>query len=227
MTDAELEELVADCPTLYHMAERGSWTAIKQYGLLSTSALMDLYKVDAARRERIELRHRPASVPLSGDGLPGAVVRDQIPMSDEGLKRALPARIAPSDWYALLNSKVFFWLSIDRLHKLTGAKTYRDSEHDVLEIDTRSLLEAHREKIWLCPINSGCTKPIPHPRDESAFLRIPDYPYSHWRSRRRRTERAVELAVDHSVLDIEQHIKRVVVKRASEEIRVIENGPRN
>ena len=104
MTDAELDELLADCPKLYHMAERGSWPSIRQYGLLSTSALMDLYHVEGSDRDRIERRHRPASVRISGDGLPGAVVRDQIPMSDDGLKKALPARLRPSDWYALLNS---------------------------------------------------------------------------------------------------------------------------
>lgn len=221
MTDAELHELVSDCPTLYHMAERGSWPAIREYGLLSTSALMDLYGIDGTRREKIELQHRPASVAIKAEGLPGAVVRDQIPMSDEGLRRALPARLKPSDWYALLNSKVFFWLSLERLHKLTGAKSYRDIEHDVLEVDTRSLIEAHRDRAWLCPINSGCTKPIPHPRDERAFLRISDYPYSHWRSRRRRTERVVELAVDRCVPDIADHVRRVVIKRGGEELGVI------
>lgn len=221
MTDAELDELIADCPKLYHMAERHSWPSIRQYGLLSTSALMDLYGIEGADREQIERRHRPASVPITGSGLPGAVVRDQIPMSDGGLRKALPARLSPADWYALLNSKVFFWTSLDRLHKLTGAKTYRDLEHDVLEIDTRSLVEAHRARVWLCPINSGCTKPFPHPRDENAFLRVEKYPYSHWRSRRRATERVVELAVDYSVPDIADHVARVVAKRGSEELAVI------
>lgn len=221
MTEDELDELVSNCPTLYHMAERGSWPAIRDYGLLSTSALLDLYGIDGPPRERIERRHRPSSVPIEGEGLPGAVVRDQIPMSDAGLERALPSRIKPRDWYALLNAKVFFWLSLERLHKLTGAKSYRDVEHDVLEVDTRSLLTAHRERIWLCPINSGCTKPIPHPRDENAFLRIVDYPYSHWRSRRKRVERAVELAIDYSVPDIADHVKRVVAKRGSDELGAI------
>jgi hypothetical protein len=91
----------------------------------------------------------------------------------------------------------------------------------VLEVDTRSLISAHRERIWLCPINSGCTKPIPHPRDESAFLRIVDYPYAYWSSRRKRSERAVELAADYSVPDIADHVKRVVVKRGNDELGVI------
>ncbi|GAA3693172.1 hypothetical protein GCM10022268_00150 [Sphingomonas cynarae] len=221
MTDAELDELVANCPKLYHMAERGSWPSIRQFGLLSTSALLDLYHIEEPDRERIERRHRPASVPIRSDGLPGAVVRDQIPMSDDGLRKALPERLKPSDWYSLLNSKVFFWLSRERLLKLTGAKTYRDAEHDVLEIDTQSLLDAYRERIWLCPINSGCTKPFPHPRDERAFLRVTDYPYAYWRERRRATERAVELAVDYAVSDIANHVTRVVVMRGSDELAVL------
>lgn len=144
MTEAELEELITNCPILYHMAERGSWESIKQYGLLSTSALLDHYAVLPPIRTDIESRHRPKSVEVTGDGLPRAVVRDQIPMSDAGLKRALPAHISPSDWYELLNAKAFFWLSEERLHKLTNAKAYRDREHDVLEVDTRSLIDAHR-----------------------------------------------------------------------------------
>ena len=222
VTEAELEELIADCPTLYHMAERGSWKSIKRYGLLSTSALLDHYAVQPPKRTEIESQHRPESVEVTGNGLPRAVVRDQIPMSDEGLRRALPDRLSPADWYELLNAKAFFWPSEERLHKLTNARAYRDQEHDVLEVDTRSLIEAHRDAIWLCPINSGCTKPMPHPRDETIFARIPDYPYEHWRERRRRQERVVELAVDHSVQDIGDHVRRVVVKRGTEVLSVLE-----
>ena len=222
MTEAELEELIANCPTLYHMAERGSWASIKQYGLLSTSALLDHYAVQPPERTEIESRHRPMSVEITGEGLPRAVVRDQIPMSDQGLRRALPDRLSPADWYELLNTKAFFWLSERRLHKLTNAKAYRNQEHEVLEVDTRSLINAHRDSIWLCPMNSGCTKPMPHPRDETIFSRISDYPYAHWRQRRSRCERVVELAVDHSVEDIRDHIRRVVVKRGTEILSVLE-----
>lgn len=222
VTDEELEELITDCPTLFHMAERGSWASIKERGLLSTSALLDLYTVQEPQRSKIEKGHRPSGIELQADGLPRAVVRDQIPMSDEGLRRCLPEHLSPADWYALLNAKAFFWLTEDRLHRLTGAKAYRDREHDVLEIDSRSLISAHREAIWLCPINSGCTKPMPHPRDEAIFSRISDYPYQHWRSRRRKGERAVELAVDYSVPDIWSHVQRVIVKKGTEIVQVLD-----
>ena len=222
MTEDELDELISDCPTLYHMAERGSWEAIKERGLLSTTALLDLYAIAEPDRSAIESEHRPHCIDIEGAHLPRVVIRDQIPMSDSGLVRCLPERLKPADWYRLLNSKVFFWLSEGRLHKLTGAKAYRDREHDVLEVDTRSLVEAYGSAIWLCPINSGCTKPMPHPRDESVFSRIADYPYAHWRQRRSKGERAVELAVDYSVPDIRAHVRRVIIKRGTDTISTIE-----
>jgi len=203
------------------MAERGSWPEIKKRGLLSTSALLDLYKVNGKKRQAIEMQHRGESVKLSSRGMAGAVVRDQKPMSDSGLIRCLPNHLSPCDWYELLNSKVFFWLNEVRLHKLTGAKAYRDLEHDVLEIDTQSLIETHLSYICFCPINSGCTKPDPHKRDETVFSRIVDYDYAHWRKRRGKQERVVELAVDHSVSDIRDHVKRVVVKKGDAVLSVI------
>jgi hypothetical protein len=99
VTSEELEELLSQCPTLYHMAECGTWQSIRKHGLLSTSALLDLYEVKGARRVQVEERRRPAGVSLDHPTLPRAVVRDQIPMDDRGLQRCLPAHITPFDWY--------------------------------------------------------------------------------------------------------------------------------
>jgi hypothetical protein len=218
---AELAELVAQCPTLYHMAELGSWPSIERRGLLSTSALLDAYHVTGTARHSIEEERRGDSVVLKYGRLPPAVVRDQLPMTDAGLLRCLPSRITPSDWYKLLNRKTFFWLTKKRLIRLLSAGTYRDTAHDVLEVDTQGLLDSYFKKIWLCPMNSGCTKPMPHPRDEKTFLRIPDYPYSDWRSKRPGGERVVEFAIDHGVPDIRKYVKRVVEMQIDKEIRTI------
>ena len=222
MNEYELEELMYDCPVLYHMAERGSWSHIREKGLLSTSALLDLYSIPEPRRAQIERQHRFRSIEICATGLPRAVIRDQLPMSDAGLLRCLPKQLTPQKWYMMLNSKVFFWLTEERLHRLTGAKEYRDREHDVIEVNFQSLVEAHRNLIWLCPMNSGCTKPVPHPRDESTFSRIEDYPYSSWRKKRRRGERVVEVAVDYAVPDIREHVRRVVAKKGTEIVSILE-----
>jgi hypothetical protein len=218
----ELKELISDCPRLYHMAESGAFTGIKKHGLLSTSALLDLYEVEGNQRTAIESEHRPTRVRIEKQGVGFAFVRDQIPMSDNGLIRALPTGITPSMWYELLNGKVFFWLSEVRLKRLLEAKAYRDTEHEVLVLDTRSVIERYFDIITLCPINSGCTKPMPHPRDFSIFSRINDYPYDLWRGRRKVGERVVELCVDHSLPKVDEHLVDAYVARGSVRIGPIQ-----
>jgi hypothetical protein len=218
VTDPELEELLSDCPTLYHMAEDGSWPSIRERGLLSTTALLDLYGITGLARAEIEERRRSTGVALERPGLPPAMIRDQLPMDDVGLRRCLPPHLTPADWYRLLNQKVFFWLTRERLIRLLNAGTYRDRPHTVIEVSTRKLVATHRDRMWFCSMNSGSTKPYPHPRDDKTFQRFPDYPYSYWRSRRARGERVVELAVDYSVPDIAQFVTQVVQMQASQEL---------
>jgi hypothetical protein len=217
----ELKELVEDCPTLYHMAALGSWPSIRERGLLSTSALLDLYQVKGEARHLIEEERRGESVILNMESLPSATVRDQLPMTDRGLLRCLPKHLSPSDWYKILNQKTFFWLTKDRLLRLLNAGTYRNEAHDVLEVSIQGLVDDYFEKIWFCPMNSGNTKPMPHPRDENTFRRIPDYPYSDWRSKRARGNRVVEFAVDDGVPDIGKYVTRVVEMHGNKEIRTI------
>ncbi len=209
MTDGELDELLRDCPTLYHMAEPGSWPSIRRHGLLSTSALLDLYDVEDAQRDVLEGQRRPNGVALRRDGLEGAVLRDQKPMDDAGLLRCLDDGLTPGDWYRMLNSRVFFWLTWARLTRLMQARPYRGLSQDVLELDASTLVAAHRNAITLSAINSGATRPFPVRRGLATFLPIDAYPYAAWRSRRARGERVVELAVGHGVPDAARFVRRV------------------
>ena len=213
MTDAELAELIDDCPTLYHMAEAGSWPSIARHGLLSTSALLDLFGVAGPARAAIEAARRPAGVVLDHPEAGRAVVRDQKPMDDAGLRRCLLDGLTPADWYRLLNARVFFWLTPARLDRLLQARPYRALKHDVLALDTAALVAAHRERITLSPINSGSTRPFPCARGRATFLSIADYPYEHWRRRRPAGERAVELAVVGGVPDVARYVRGVTTMR--------------
>lgn len=216
MTEAELADLLQDCSVLYHMAERGSWPSIQRHGLLSTSGLLDLYGISGSERDAIEARRRPTNFEIQKASLGRAVVRDQKPMDDLGLTRCLQDGLTPEEWYRLLNRKVFFWLTRQRLLRLVGAKPYRNLEHDVLEIDAKALVAAYRESITLSPINSGATKPYPAPRGRSTFLPISEYPYAEWRQKRKRGERVVELVVEHGVPDVARYVQRVLVMRGEE-----------
>lgn len=220
MTDDELDELLRDCPVLYHMAERGSWPSIQRHGLLSTSALLDRFEVTGGRREVIEAERRSEGVVLEHPHLGRATIRDQKPMDDAGLARCLQDGLTPKEWYRILNARVFMWLTRDRLHRLLTAKPYRSLEHDVLELDAASLVAAYRERITLSPINSGATKPFPAPRGRDTFLPIADYPYAEWRRRRKAGERVVELAVTGGMPDAERFVWRVLTMRGEEGLAV-------
>lgn len=218
MTESELDELLTDCPTLYHMAAAGSWPLIRKHGLLSTSALLDLSNVTGTARDEIESARRPENVTLPFGNTEQLVIRDNKPMDDRGLERCLTDGLTPADWYRTLNARVFFWLTKERLFRLLSAGAYAASEHDVLELDSRSLVTTWREAITLSPINSGCTKPFPHPRGATTFLSIDEYPYAHWRSRRPRGERVVELAVSNGVIPVQPLVRRVVRMRQKTEL---------
>ena len=198
------DELIEKYPYLYHMAEKNSWSKISKQGLLSTSALLDLYEYDGAQRIQIEASLRPANVVIRHKQYGEAVIRDQHPMSDKGLQRCLSDGLTPTQWYKLLNERVFFWVTEERLIRLLSAGHYASAEHDVLVLDTAKIVKDYEKKITLCPMNSGCTKPFPHPRGKDTFLPIAKYPWEHWLEKRgRKGETVVEVAVIGSLQNVE------------------------
>ncbi len=231
MTEDELAELLREHPRLWHMAEAGSWPSIRAHGLLSTSALLDRFGVEGAAREAVEAARRPQKVrlgrgpdvsretsPLGEE--PWAVVRDNKPLNERKLARALQDGLTPPDWYRLLNARVFLWLSRERLLRLLGAQAYRDEAHDVIEVESAPLLAAHRSRVTLSPINSGATGPFAAPRGLDTFRTIEAYPYAE-RRRVNRREPAVELAVLGGVPDLARFATRVVRMRGDREEAVV------
>jgi hypothetical protein len=203
------------------MAAQGSWPSIQRHGLLSTSALLDLFQVNGAERARLESGHRPSSERIYHPTHGEAVVRDQIPMSDEGLARCLEDGLTPTEWYRLLNSKVFFWLTSERLERLLGARAYRNTPHTILIVDTQALLANHSSRVQLSPINSGCTKPFPHPRGKKTFQPLAKYPFAAYDRARAKKDPVVELAVDGGVPDISGLVLRVEERRSGSRNRTI------
>src|SRR6266568_6869198 len=170
------EEFLRRYPRLYHLAQVGSWPSIERNGLLSTSALLDLFQIEGEVRETIESRHRPKSVDLTHHLYGQATIRDQIPMSERALLKCLVGT-TPREWYKLLNRRVFLWTTEERVSTLLAARAYRNHEHDVLTVDTRALIERHAEEITLSPINSGSTVYNPQPRGLDLFRSFADFPF--------------------------------------------------
>ena len=183
------------------MAESGSWAAIAQEGLLSTSALLDRFEVRGRERVAIESRRRSEAVQIHHPTLGSAWIRDNKPINETVLRRTLSG-MDLARWYETLNGRVFFWLTRERLDRLRRARPYRERPHDILTIDTAALLRSHGEEVELAHLNTGAVhRGANYPRGAGTFRRTGDYP---WRQRLAVSPREpiVEVTVPYAVPDI-------------------------
>lgn len=204
----KISDLVGTFPVLFHMAEVGSWESIEEHGLLSTEALLDLFEVeDGLRREILGSRRTSShTIEHSRHGL--AVIRDQRPLHESRLQACL-TDMTFSEWLHMLNSRVFFWTTEERLTGLLEGRLYRDRAHEVLVIDCEGLVDEYEDRMFLCPINSGATIYNARPRGSDTFRLIKDYPFDERRRARGRRNAVVELAVDYGVPDVSKFVIRV------------------
>lgn len=182
------------------MAECENWSLIQEHGLLSTSALLDLFEYKGEERTIIESAYRAASVEIEHPALGRAVIRDQKPMTSDQVVARFLDDLTPAEWYRTLNSRVFFWVKERRLEKLLAAGLYRTRPHMVLVLDTKELLTRHFDRVTLSPINSGAIFAGGRTRrGPQTFSHFDAYD---WAQRLRQPEPVVELAVDYSVPDV-------------------------
>jgi hypothetical protein len=207
------ERLAEVYPRLYHMAEPNTWNSIQSLGLLSTSELLTRFGIAGERREAIETKKRPSSVPIVHEKLGRAVIRDQKPLIESKLIRTLQG-CTPEEWYRLLNGHVFFWLTAERLEKLLCAEAYRAEEHTVLTIDTLSLISAYQSEATLTPMNTGNTQPFAHPRGPGKFMKLRDYPFDE-RAKYGRQNQVVEVAIKGGVPDIKKYVLSVETRKCA------------
>jgi hypothetical protein len=183
------------------MAAAGSWAGIREHGLLSTSALLDLYQVTEPRRSELEAAHRDEPVVLEHPTYGAAIVRDQRLMSDEMLARVLIGGMSIEAWYREMSSKVFFWPWEERLETYCGY--YKETPHTLLVLDAKALLADYEDAIRLSHLASGQTRHKSHKRGPDTFQPIATYEFESRRSV------LAEVAVEGGVRDIETYLIRV------------------
>lgn len=209
----DLERLIGRYPRLFHMAEADSWPSIRRHGLLSASEVARRSALSRDVKLALRREHRAEKRPIEIPGIGVILLRDQKPMEESRLRQALIDGTTPQEWYELINDRVFFWAKEERLLRLLKARHYRTLEHDVLTIDTASLIAAHQPQVRLCHMNSGNTFPIPHHRGRDVFCRIEDYPA---RRRGSPVREVVEVTVQGQVADIADHVVAVRRMRGAE-----------
>lgn len=203
-------ELAERHPRLYHLTEPGAWENIKKNGLLSTSYILDLFEIEGLDREKIEANRRPSAVQLDHFYYGHVVINDNIPLIEKALVNCLDDGLMPSDWFRILNARVFFWPSLEDLNRLLSARLNRTRQRDVIVVDTFSLAKAHAKRIELSPINSGATLRKAARRGLYTFTPLLKYSFSDWRKLRGRHDQIREVVVQNHVIDIANHTIEVL-----------------
>lgn len=211
----DTEHLIELYPRLYHMATAGSWPSIQENGLWTTEQIATTAGLDDDRVNQLLRERRLSSVHLDHPTLGPMTVRDQLPLRLALLERSL-TDLTVEQWLETLNNRVFFWLHESRLERLLSAQQYRNEEHDVLVVDTRSLIEAYRDRVRLAPMNTGSTLfPNNLTRGSDTFARVEDFDYDTRRGGRSLPDRVVELAVIDGVHDVARYVVGVQRRRGS------------
>jgi hypothetical protein len=203
------EELAERYPLLFHVTLGGTWPRIERHGLLSTSALLDLYGVSGSRRIALERSRRATRTPIYHPDLGTAILNDQQPMTEAALARCLDDGLSPADWLALLNRHVFFWTTEPMLTRFLGARGNRGRVLEVLVVDTLRLATQHANTIELCPINSGTTLRRAARRGLATFTPLTALSFDEWSSRRGGRDEVREVTVLDGIPDIGRHVSQV------------------
>ncbi|HQZ37206.1 MAG TPA: hypothetical protein PK020_22460 [Ilumatobacteraceae bacterium] len=223
----DVSELISTYPRVFHSASGLAWPSIKQHGLLSTQRLLDLYQVSPHRQVELLTQRRSESVELVAPGLPPAVIRDQKPMKFLGEKIEPGGSV--ESFLMAINSRVFFWPSLERLERLRQAKEYRNLEQVILHVDTKMLVERYEDQIELCRFNSGAITQRNHPlRSRDSWVAIDHYPHSEYRRKHGRVGALAEVTVLDAVpdvLDMVADIEHVRPSLARANAAQVEPGP--
>ena len=195
------DQLVAHCPTLFHLTPSTHVESIRRHGLLSTAALLARFGVGDEERERLVATRRAKSITLMHREWGSVQLRDQHPLSARGLERALGGTMTVAAWLRLINERVFLFPDRDRLDRLAVA--YRHEAQSVLHIDTRRLLELHADDVEVSHMNTGATAPFAHPRGPETFRPLREYPYEERRRRLGRRDALAEVTVRWAIPDVE------------------------
>ncbi len=193
------------------MTEVGNLAAIADHGLLSTTAVLDLFNVTGEERSAIEAARRASTVIVQDEQYGTVEIRDNGPLSEKKLAACLLDELSPSDWYRILNRHVFFWLHPKRVARLVRARAYRDRAHAVLTVDVAQLVARYGHRVALSPINSGSTVYAPQPRGLTTFQTIDAYDFGAWRQKRGASNAIAELAVEYAVTPVKDVITRVEI----------------
>ena len=165
-------------PRLWRLAERGSHQGIRRHGLLTAAQAAQRaghVLSDVPRRESIWV-----GLP---DGTPVRIT-DNTPLSFGKLGPALDD-MAPAEWLAMLNDRVFFWPARTLGEGNLKARRRYGYDSEWQEYETLGLLASCWDRAEVAHINTGSTIHQPARRGRQTFAPLAGLDFEAWRRRRR------------------------------------------
>ncbi len=189
-------------PRLFHFTAAGAWSTLREHGLLTTACLLKRTCLDSEEsRREIASRRQLGNISLEVPGLGTVIVRDQRPLNQAGLVKALPQGFEPQRWIDLLNARIFLWTRKQDCMKLVNATLCR-GRGTLLELETSSLIDAYETYIELTTFNVGYALRKPKARSLESFVSFASYPSSELHTIR-------ELTIKRSVKDLQRYVLAV------------------
>jgi hypothetical protein len=181
-SDMDIKRFITLRPHLYHLTDRNNFKNLLHNGgvLFSTTDLVQKSSLTEEKQLEFIKKRRPIHEKLTVNGQL-IYIRDQRPISIINLQKCIPADWSIEDYIRLLNERVFFWSTLNRLD--SHYKRYSSEKPVIIKVETESLLglNTHPE---FCRLNSGATRSNenydggPPPRGRDTFLRAEEYPYT-------------------------------------------------
>ena len=173
------EAFAARVPRLWRLAVRGAGEGIRRHGLLPTAEIVARAGLPAFA----EPRRAPVPVTLP-DGTP-VTITDNRPLSFARLASILDDGLAPADWLAMLDARVFLWpdRSLGSGNLVARRRIGLESEWQCY--DTMTLLAPVWALAEIAPINTGATLHVPPRRGPATFAPLSGLDLAEWRARRR------------------------------------------
>lgn len=150
---------------------------------------------------------RPKDLELPG----GERIRDQSPMPPAMLVGCLNQRTSSEDWYRLVNSHVFFWLSTERMRR--HGMALRARPQILFTVDTGALVAAYHDSAFVTPFNIGNARRMPAKRGLRTLCPVASWRQHGWKhethvdGRQRSTSHPpAELLIKEAVPDIHRFL---------------------
>jgi hypothetical protein len=196
---------------VYHLAEEANWPSIQQHGMLPADVLIRrALSAEPARSALMRAQRLKHTV------LPSGVhIRDQKPMPARALASCLVG-LTTSEWYALINAHIFFWLEPERLNRQRAACGLQPQV--VAVVRTADLLEHCADTIFVTPFNTGYALRKPARRSEATLVSYKVWSSSGWQTEtqaagckpRSSSHRPAELLVRGPIRRFERFVQSVI-----------------